>query len=266
MNKISTVISRGERADFSNTWKVIGDFFSDEAASQRANSSVHVPPKAQYRCAIRMTEAQAWHIEHIGASFQLSDFSNTSENNFVILGEGAFSKDNIKEKVFEWHQSEATAIAEEIIQHYFIVVPRRALASYSDLLPVREWISHLLASVCNKVLVRAKVKEKTEIVSEFEKIASAACIEFCNSHGLIPDLRNCLDRAKLAFSNRQSLSAEYDRFDQDEYEEDGHVVIRLEVSSDQETAFKEYDAWVDWTVDNIKPNNIGRFTLTIRRV
>ena len=182
-----------------------------------------------------------------------------------MLGEGAFSKDNIKEKVFEWHQSEATAIPEEIIQHYFIVVPRRALASYSDLLPARERISHLLASVWNKVLVRAKVKEKTEIVSEFERIASAACIEFCNSHGLISDLRKCLNETKKNFSNRKSLCAELGYFEDELSTDEGHVVIRLEVTSDSQMVSAEYNAWVNWMVDNISPNNVGMFTLTIRR-
>lgn len=265
MNKISAMISRGERADFSNTWKVTGDFFSDEAASGRANSSVSVPPRAQYRCVIRMTGAQAWHTEDIGASSQLSDFSNTLENKLVMLGEGAFGKDNINEKVFEWRQFEATAIPEEIICNYLIVTPRRTLRSYSDLLPAGAWVSNLLTRIQHRTPVKAKVEEKTEIASEFEGKVTAECIKFCNTYSLISDLRKCLNEAKVAFSKRQSLMAEYDCFDEDEYEEDGHVVIRVKVNSDEKTALEEYNYFTDWMLDNISDDNLDFFFVTVSR-
>ena len=101
------------------------------------------------------------------------------------------------------------------------------------------------------------------VTSEFEGIANDACIEFCNTHSLISDLRKCLNKAEIMFPNRQSLSAEYDRFNQDEYEEDGHVVIRIEVSSGQEAAFKEYDVFTDWMLDNITDDNLDSFVVRV---
>jgi len=97
------------------------------------------------------------------------------------------------------------------------------------------------------------------------KECDSRCVEFCNSHGLIPDLEKCMSEAKILFSNIQSLSAEYDCFDQDEYEEDGHVVIRIEVGSDQETAFKEYDTFTNWMLDNINDDNLDSFVVTVHR-
>lgn len=108
--------------------------------------------------------------------------------------------------------------------------------------------------------------EEWPVTLEFEGIANDACIEFCNTHGLISDLRKCLNQAETIFLNRQSLSAEYDRFDKDEYEEDGHVVIRIQVNSDQETAFKEYDAFTDWMLDNISDDNLDSFVVTVSPV
>lgn len=105
-----------------------------------------------------------------------------------------------------------------------------------------------------------------QVTSEFESIADDACIEFCNSHGLIPVLRKCLNQACEIFSNRRSIKAELSHFEDDFSEEDGHVVIRLEVASDAETTSREYNAWVNWVVDSIKHKNIGLLTLTIRRV
>jgi len=95
--------------------------------------------------------------------------------------------------------------------------------------------------------------------------ATDKCFEFCNSRGLISDLRKCLNEAKKNFSNRTSLCAELSHFEDELSTDEGHVVIRLEIASDSQTVSAEYNAWVDWMVDNISPNNVGMFTLTIRR-
>lgn len=95
--------------------------------------------------------------------------------------------------------------------------------------------------------------------------ATDQCLEFCNSHGLISDLRKCLNEAKKIFSNISNLKAEYDRFPADEYEEDGHVVLKVEVDSDQDTAFREYDDYTAWMMDNISDENLDFFILTVVR-
>jgi len=110
------------------------------------------------------------------------------------------------------------------------------------------------------------VQEDWPIADEFEDVASNACIDFCNSRGLINDLRNCLQQIDIVFSNVQNVSAEYDCFDADEYEEEGHIVLRVEVSSDQETAFREYDVLTNWMLENIKDENLDFFILTVSRI
>ena len=105
-----------------------------------------------------------------------------------------------------------------------------------------------------------------QVTSEFEGIADNACIEFCNTRGLVPELRKCLNEAEVIFSNMQTLAVEYDCFPADEYEEEGHLVIRVEVDSDQDTAFREYDLFVDWMLENIADDKLNFFVLTVNRI
>lgn len=102
--------------------------------------------------------------------------------------------------------------------------------------------------------------------AQFEDIADDACIEFCDAHGLISDLRKCINQAKDIFSNRQNLMAKYGRYPIDEYEEEGHIIIRVEVDSDQDTAFREYDKFVGWMLDTIADENLDFFVLTVNRI
>jgi len=108
--------------------------------------------------------------------------------------------------------------------------------------------------------------EPWPLVPKFPEPVSDACIEFCDSHGLNPVLRTCLKQARQTFSNRKNLYAELDYFRDNEPEDVGHVVIRVEVKSDQETALNQYDSWVDWMVANLSVSDSSFFTLTIRRV
>ncbi|MFZ2148729.1 MAG: hypothetical protein WAV28_16050 [Sedimentisphaerales bacterium] len=108
--------------------------------------------------------------------------------------------------------------------------------------------------------------EPWPVVPEFPEPVNGACIEFCDSHGLNPVLRTCLERARHTFSNIKNLYAELDYFRDNEQEDVGHVVIRLEVESDQKTALSQYDAWIDWMVANLSVSESNFFTLTIRRV
>lgn len=112
-------------------------------------------------------------------------------------------------------------------------------------------------------------EERTDewpVTAEFYGIADDSCIEFCNAHGLISDLRKLINKAKEAFSKRQKISAEYDRFPADEFEEEGHVVLKIDVSSDQDTAFREYDEFTDWIYDNVNDDNQDFFILSVNRL
>lgn len=108
--------------------------------------------------------------------------------------------------------------------------------------------------------------EPWPVAPKFSEPVSDACIEFCDSRGLNDVLRICLEQARGTFSNIRNLYAELDHFRDDEPEDIGHVIIRLEVESDQETSLKEYDACVDWMVGNIAASDSNFFTLTVRRV
>ena len=108
--------------------------------------------------------------------------------------------------------------------------------------------------------------EPWPVPPKFPEPVSDACVEFCDSHGLNDVLRICLEQARETFSNIRNLYAELDHFRDDELGDIGHVVIRLEVESDQENALKEYDAYVDWMVGNIAASDSSFFTLTVRRV
>jgi len=108
---------------------------------------------------------------------------------------------------------------------------------------------------------KTTVEEDRPVTWEVEDIAK----DFCRTHGLIPDLIRCLNRAETIFSHIQSLVAEYDCFHADDYEEDGHIVIRIEVASDQETSFDQYDTLKNWMLENISDDNMDFFVLTVRR-
>jgi hypothetical protein len=101
---------------------------------------------------------------------------------------------------------------------------------------------------------------------EFEGVATDACVEFCDSRGLLGVLRKCLNQARIVFSTIAHLSAELDFFRDEEIEDSTHVVIRIEVNSDQRTALSEYDSWVNWVIQNISPDDSNFFTLTVHRM
>jgi hypothetical protein len=104
------------------------------------------------------------------------------------------------------------------------------------------------------------------VAKEFEGLATDACVEFCNSHGLLEILRKCLNQARVVFSNIAHLSAELDFFRDEEIEDSTHVVIRIEVNSDQRTVLSEYNSWVNWVIQNISPDDSNFFTLTVQRM
>lgn len=120
-----------------------------------------------------------------------------------------------------------------------------------------------------RIQLYATLEKDTEELpgtSELEGIANDACIKFCNSHRLISVLNSCLDQASLTFSNIKDLSADLDYYEDDESEDTGHIVIRVDVCADQKTALDEYDAWLDWFVENVDDKNRSLITLTNQRV
>lgn len=109
------------------------------------------------------------------------------------------------------------------------------------------------------------VVEDIPIKDEFTETITNECKEFCESHRITSDLAKCLSQAKVIFSNIWNLAAEYECFPADEYEEEGHIVIKLEVDSDQDTVFSEYDAFVDWMSDHIDDQALDLFILSVNR-
>ena len=110
----------------------------------------------------------------------------------------------------------------------------------------------------------------TKSVHELENsvftVASKECMEFCDSQGLTSTLADCLKRVKDLFSNRVELSAGLDYFRDDQAEDVPHVVIRVKVNSDQQTALQEYDQLVCWMAGQISPGDSQLFTVTVKRV
>lgn len=105
------------------------------------------------------------------------------------------------------------------------------------------------------------VEEGRLVTWEIEDIAK----EFSRSQGLVPELVMCLEKAVESFSNLESLVAEYDCFHSEDYEEEGHIVIRVTVSSSQDTAFKDYGTFNEWILENIADANLERFVVAVRR-
>jgi len=104
------------------------------------------------------------------------------------------------------------------------------------------------------------------IGSQLQETITPECIEFCKAHGILVQFNNCLDKAVALFSNVVSVSADYDRFPPDECEDEGHVAIGIEVRSDQDTAFRDYERYGDWMLDNIAPAASRFFVVTFNRV
>ena len=109
-------------------------------------------------------------------------------------------------------------------------------------------------------------KSIRELENSVFKTVSKECLEFCDSRGLNSILADCLKRAKDIFSNIVELSAELDCFRDDEGESSEHVVLRLDVSSDRQTALQDYDRMVCWMAENVAPSESDYFTITVKRV
>lgn len=121
-------------------------------------------------------------------------------------------------------------------------------------------VSHFIKSVITDTIC----------ISELEipvvESASRECLEFCDSQGLTSILADCLSKARELFSNRIKVSADLDYFRDDQVENTPHVVIRVEVKSDQQTAIGEYDQFAYWMATEIPSSDSHLFTITVKRV
>ena len=99
-------------------------------------------------------------------------------------------------------------------------------------------------------------------VTEIEK----ECREFCDSHGLTEVVQTCLKHAQRIFAQRVDISAEYDVFEEDAPDDTGHVVVRVKIQAGRTAARQQYDAWLDWFIENVDDANRNLITLTVRRV
>lgn len=105
------------------------------------------------------------------------------------------------------------------------------------------------------------VEEARPVTWEIEDIAK----EFLRNRELVPELVMCLEKAQDSFSNLESLIAEYDCFHSEDCEEEGHIVIRVTVSSSQDTAFEDYDTFNEWMLENIADDSLECFVVAVRR-
>lgn len=141
--------------------------------------------------------------------------------------------------------------------------------SYRVIDEVKRIAQRILGSKSTETASIREVREASEIGLIPEVLTSSiseACEEFCDSLGLRPVLVKYLEQINKVFSNIGNLSAEMDHFRDDQEENIPHVVIRVEVHSDQETVLREYDQFVCWMSAEISTRESHHFTITARRV
>lgn len=131
---------------------------------------------------------------------------------------------------------------------------------------VRNQFSKVVNGLTTLETNETTVAEEWPIALEFNGWASDDCIEFCNSHGLINDLRKCKRALNAIFSNINVSIAELDYYQEIGVNDEGHVVIRLEIESDRKTYRKEYKSWVRWMVDNLSDVSRMFFSVSIDRL
>lgn len=110
------------------------------------------------------------------------------------------------------------------------------------------------------------METEDQVVLEEEDEIPHDCRQFCETHEILAALRACMAKARDIFSNCVSVTAEYDRFPPDEYEEEGHVVVRVEVKSSQDQAFQDYGEYVDWMSENLPDDKADLLIITFSRI
>jgi len=137
----------------------------------------------------------------------------------------------------------------------------------------RQIIRHLLMlEKGESTFVQTPPQKKTDSTSswpkeyKFSEQVSDPCLEFADCHGLNETLEQCFHAVRMLFSKIRSLSAYLDQFRDEEPEDTGHIVIKVEVESIQRIALREYDSLVEWMIHNLTPKECARITLTVKRV
>lgn len=87
--------------------------------------------------------------------------------------------------------------------------------------------------------------------------------DFILNHNLVNTLENCIKAIGDTFTGLLRCDVEKDYF---EWEEDGHIVFRLELDSTQEQTFIDYNKWNEWVVNNLEGEELIHFTLSFCRI
>lgn len=91
------------------------------------------------------------------------------------------------------------------------------------------------------------------------------CMRFCESHNLLKTFKRCLQEAKEIFKPVQKIQAEFCFYQDDDTDDVGHIVIRLEVESERNIVRAQKKAWLEWFIGNIDPEERSFFNLVVRR-
>lgn len=103
--------------------------------------------------------------------------------------------------------------------------------------------------------------------SELEDIITDECMKFCESHGFIDTLNDCLYRVEQDFELLKKIQVELGYFydDEEELDNEPHVIIEAKVNTSREKAESNYDEWLDWFIESV-PRSIRKFfILTVDR-
>lgn len=157
-----------------------------------------------------------------------------------------------------WIEHTSHETSQQYHQSGFLEINNERLAIASQ---VRDQFSKVLDGLTTSEIDETTIAEEWPIALEFNDWASDDCVEFCNSHGLIDDLRKCRRALNDIFSNINKSIAELDYHQEMDVDDEGHVVIRLEIQSDRKIYRKEYNSWVSWMVDNL--NDASRISISL---
>ena len=196
-------------------------------------------PSIHSQVVLYSVQPEASTVEGARASVRARELMKTLESNLVVCEEDFSDLDDTGIVIFELEPADWTGISALTIQ-------------FTD---ERLDFAHIK---------EAQIESQRGDTSVFEP-APVQVREFCSAHGLNPPLKECFDAVKAFFSDIKTLHLELAYFQDEEVPDIGHVVIRVEVGSDQETALREEDAWDDWFIDNVSSRDRQFLILIVSR-
>lgn len=223
-------------------------------------------PSIHSQAVLYSGQPEALAVEGSRSSFRARELMKTLESDLVVCGEDFQDLDDTGVVVVELEPADWTDISAQGIQ-FIEESTRKGLWGYEIAFPIE--VADALRKLVDERLDFAHIEE-TQIESQrgdtsvFEP-APVQVREFCSAHGLNPALKECLDAVKAFFPNRKTLHLELAYFQDEEVPDIGHVVIRVEVGSDQETALRDEDAWDDWFIDNVSSRDRQFLILIVSR-